>query len=110
MITILYDRSKYLNPRADGKQELRAELIADTAAELDGVTEVDENVLAFGSLCYAVRDAEIVALGSDGAWYKTSESGALEVQTAGTKGLSLSKQEVGLMSVKLGDTEEAEEV
>jgi hypothetical protein len=99
MIRILFDRSKYLSRRADGKQELRAELIADTAAELDGVTKIGENVLAFGSLCHTVQDAEIYALGSDGVWYKTSSSGALEAQTAGTNGLTLSKQ-----TGRLGDT------
>lgn len=92
MIEILYDRSKYLNRRADGRQVLRAELIADTAEELEGVTEIGDVVLAFGSLCHAVQDAEIYALGSDGVWYKTSSSGALEAQTAGTNGLTLSKQ------------------
>jgi len=92
MIEILYDRSKYLSRRADGKQFLRAELIADTAAELTGVTEIGDVVLAFGSLCHTVQDAEIYVLGSDGVWYKTSSSGALEAQTAGTNGLTLSKQ------------------
>jgi len=102
MIEILYDRSKYLNRRADGKQFLRAELIADTAAELSDVTEIGDVVLAFGSLCHTVQDAEIYVLGSDGVWYKTSSSGALEAQTAqtaGTNGLTLSKQ-----AGRLGDT------
>lgn len=68
MITILFDRSKYLSRRADGKQFLRAELIADTAAELDGVTEVGENVLVFGSIAHAVDDAVILRLDSSGDW------------------------------------------
>lgn len=72
MITILYDRSKYLNPRADGKQELRAELIADTAAELDGVTEVDENVLTFGSTALTA-DGKALMLASDGTWHDLSD-------------------------------------
>lgn len=99
MIEILYDRSKYLNRRADGWQVLRAELIADTAAELSGLTEIGDVVLAFGSIAHAVQDAEIYVLGSDGVWYKTSSSGALEAQTAGTNGLTLSKQ-----TGRFGDT------
>lgn len=68
MIEILYDRSKYLSRKAGGKQALRAELIADTAAELDGVTEVGENVLVFGSIAHAVDDAQILRLDSSGDW------------------------------------------
>lgn len=68
MIEILYDRSKYLSRRADGKQFLRAELIADTAAELDGVTEIGDVVLAFGSIAHAVDDAVILRLDSSGEW------------------------------------------
>lgn len=68
MIHILFDRSKYLSRRADGKQELRAELIADTAAELEGITEVGENALVFGSIAHAVDDAQILRLDSSGDW------------------------------------------
>ena len=72
MIRILFDRSKYLSRRADGKQELRAELIADTAAELDGVTEIDENVLTFGSTALTA-DGKALMLASDGTWHDLSD-------------------------------------
>lgn len=72
MIRILFDRSKYLSPRADGKQELRAELIADTAAELGGVTEVGENVLVFGSTALTA-DGKALMLASDGTWHDLSD-------------------------------------
>lgn len=71
MITILYDRSKYLSPAADGKQEILAELIADTAAELHGVTEFGENVLAFGSVVLTA-DGKALMLDSDGKWHDMS--------------------------------------
>lgn len=72
MIEILYDRSKYLSRRADGRQELRAELIADTAAELDGVTEVGENVLVFGSIALTA-DGKALMLDSDDTWHDMSD-------------------------------------
>lgn len=72
MITILNDRSKYLSPAADGKQEMLAELIADTAAELDGVTEFGGNVLAFGSVALTA-DGKALMLDSDSKWHDMSD-------------------------------------
>lgn len=72
MIRILNDRSKYLSRRADGKQMLRAELIADTAAELDGVTEVGGNVLVFGSTALTA-DGKALTLASDDTWHDMSD-------------------------------------
>lgn len=72
MIEILYDRSKYLSRKADGKQVLRAEIIADTAAELDGVTEVGGNELAFGSTALTA-DGKALMLDSKGAWHDLSD-------------------------------------
>ena len=72
MKQILFDRSKYLGRRADGKQELRAELIVDTAAELEGVTEIGENVLVFGSTALTA-DGKVLLLASDGTWNDLSD-------------------------------------
>lgn len=72
MIHILFDRSKYLSRRADGKQELRAELIADTAAELAGVTEVGGNVLDFGSVALTA-DGKSLLFDSGGVWKDLSD-------------------------------------
>ncbi|MBQ2212805.1 MAG: hypothetical protein II410_07970, partial [Ruminococcus sp.] len=62
------ERSYYTGEEINGKGVLRAELIADTAAELTGVTEVGGNVLDFGSIAHAVDDAQILRLDSSGDW------------------------------------------
>ena len=68
MIKIIEERSYYTGEEVNGKGVLRAELIADTAAELAGVTEVGGNVLDFGSIAHAVDDAQILRLDSSGDW------------------------------------------
>jgi hypothetical protein len=68
MIKMIKERSVYLRRNADDKEEYRAQLIADTAAELAGVTEVGGNVLDFGSIAHAVNDAQILRLNSSGDW------------------------------------------
>ena len=68
MIKIIEERSYYTGEEVDGKGVLRAELIADTAAELTGVTEVGGNKLEFGSIAHAVDDAQILRLDSNGDW------------------------------------------
>lgn len=68
MIKIIEKRSYYTGEEVNGKGVLRAELIADTAAELSGVTEVGGNVLDFGSIAHAVNDAQILRLDSNGDW------------------------------------------
>ena len=68
MIEIIVERSYYTGEEINGKGVLRAELIADTAAELTGVTEVGGNVLDFGSIAHAVDDAQILRLDSSGDW------------------------------------------
>lgn len=68
MIKIIEQRSYYTGEEINGKGVLRAELIADTAAELTGVTEVGGNVLDFGSIAHAVDDAQILRLDSSGDW------------------------------------------
>lgn len=68
MIKIIEERSYYTGEEIDGKGVLRAELIADTAAELTGVTEVGGNVLDYGSIAHAVNDAVILRLNSSNNW------------------------------------------
>lgn len=68
MIKIIEQRSYYTGEEVNGKGVLRAELIADTAAELAGVTEVGGNVLDFGSIAHAIDDAQILRLDSNGDW------------------------------------------
>ena len=68
MIKIIVERSYYTGEEVSGKGVLCAELIADTAAELTGVTEVGGNVLDFGSIAHAVDDAQILRLDSSGDW------------------------------------------
>lgn len=111
MITILFDRSKYLSRRADGKQELRAELIADTAAELDGVTEVGENVLDFGSIAHAVDDAVILRLDSSGDWIIQTgdDAGKTPVEVASSKA-ALSAPKMALTKAVKDDIEYSEEI
>ena len=68
MIKIIEQRSYYTGEEINGKGVLRAQLIADTAAELAGVTEVGGNVLGFGSIAHAVDDAQILRLGQRVTW------------------------------------------
>ncbi len=68
MIKIIEQRSYYTGEEINGKGVLRAQLIADTAAELAGVTEAGGNVLDFGSIAHAVDDAQILRLDSSGDW------------------------------------------
>lgn len=68
MIKIIEKRSYYTGEEVNGKGVLRAELIADTAAELAGVTEVGGNKLDFGSIAHAIDDAQILRLDSSGDW------------------------------------------
>lgn len=111
MITILYDRSKYLSRRADGKQELRAELIADTAAELDGVTEVGGNALVFGSIAHAVDDAQILRLDSSNDWVIQTgdDAGKTPAEAASSKS-ALSAPKMALTKAAKDDNEYSEEI
>ena len=72
MIKLLTDRSLYITRSADSKQHVRAEIIADTCAELAGVTEIDGVVFDFGSVALVAKDGEVCVLASDSKWYKQS--------------------------------------
>lgn len=67
-IKMMTDKSVYACRDNNGKPHYRAQLIADTAAELSGVTEVGGNVLDFGSIAHAIDDAQILRLDSNGDW------------------------------------------
>ena len=72
MIKIIEDRNYYTGEEVSGKGVLRAELIADTAAELTGVTEVGGNVLDFGSIALTA-DGKALMLDSSGVWHDISD-------------------------------------
>lgn len=111
MIHILFDRSKYLSRRADGKQELRAELIADTAAELDGVTEVGGNALVFGSIAHAVDDAQILRLDSSNDWIiQTGDDAGKTPAEAASSKAALSAPKMALTKAIKDDNEYSEEI
>ena len=72
MIKIIDERSYYTGEEVNGKGVLRAELIADTAAELTGVTEVGGNVLDFGSIALTA-DGKALMLDSSSVWRDLSD-------------------------------------
>lgn len=74
MIKMIKERSIYLDRNADGKPHYRAQLIADTAAELAGVTEVGGNALDFGSIALTA-DGKALMLDSSGVWHDISNGG-----------------------------------
>ena len=57
---------------ADGKPHYRAQLIADTAAELSGVTEIGGNVLDFGSIALTA-DGKVLMFDSGSTWHDLSD-------------------------------------
>lgn len=67
-IKMMTDKSVYACRDNNGKPHYRAQLIADTAEELSGVTEVGGNKLDFGSIAHAIDDAQILRLDSNGDW------------------------------------------
>lgn len=72
MIEMMKEKSVYLCRNADGKAVYRAELIADTAAELSGVTEVGGNVLGFGSIALTA-DGKSLLFNSSRVWHDLSD-------------------------------------
>ena len=67
-IKMMTDKSVYACRDNNGKPHYRAQLIADTAAELAGVTEQGGVAWDFGSIAHAVDDAQILRLDSSGDW------------------------------------------
>ena len=77
-IEMLTDKSICTGENEQGKPVYRAQLIADTAAELVGVTEQGGVVWGFGSVALTA-DGKALMLGSDGAWHDLSDGAEIEV-------------------------------
>ena len=72
MIEMMADKSIYRGSDNNGKPHYRAQLIADTAAEFAGVTEVGGNVLDFGSVALTA-DGKSLLFDSGGVWKDLSD-------------------------------------
>ena len=73
-IKMMTDKSVYACRDNNGKPHYRAQLIADTAAELAGVTEQGGVVWDFGSIALTA-DGKSLLLDSDGVWKDLSDGG-----------------------------------
>lgn len=73
MIEMISERSILRHTDAAGKQHYLAQLIADTAAELAGVTGQGSVVWDYGSLALTA-DGEVCILDSSGVWHKSDGS------------------------------------
>lgn len=111
MIKMIVENSTYRHRQADGKEVYRAELIADTAAELTGVTEVGGNVLDFGSIAHAVDDAQILRFDSSGDWIIQTgdDAGKTPAEVASSKA-ALSAPKTALTKAVEDDNEYSEEI
>ena len=82
-IKLMEDKSVYTYRDNTGKPHYRAQLIADTAAELAGVTEQDGIVWDFGSAALTA-DGKSLLLDSGGVWHDLTDGGkTLEVSGNG---------------------------
>lgn len=72
MIKMMADKSIRTGTDTNGKPHYRAQLIADTAAELAGVTEVGGVALDFGSIALTA-DGKSLLLDSGGVWRDLSD-------------------------------------
>ena len=72
MIKIIEEKSYYTGEEVNGKGVLRAELIADAAAELAGVMEIGGNVLDFGSIALTA-DGKSLLFDSGSVWRDLSD-------------------------------------
>lgn len=77
----------------DGKNYLRAELIADSASELS-IEGMSNYHFTFGSIAYAIAEKSFYVLNSSGTWVSSSEDSASTLSTT-----SLNRPS-GLMSTK----------
>ena len=110
-IKMMTDKSVYAYRDNNGKPHYRAQLIADTVAELAGVKEVGGNVLDFGSIAHAVDDAVILRLDSSGDWIiQTGDNaGKTPAEVASSKA-ALSAPKTALTKAIEGDDEYSEEI
>lgn len=72
MIKMMADKSISTGTDINGKPHYRAQLIADTAAELAGVTEQGGVVWDFGSVALTA-DGKSLLLNSGGVWKDLSD-------------------------------------
>lgn len=101
-VKMMRGRSQFLFRDKAGKEHFRAEVTADTAAELTGAEVIENIVFEMGSVAYAVHDAEFLAIDSTGTWYKSTD----DPETAGTLSTT-STAKASLSSAKpmIGDTD-----
>lgn len=80
-IKMMTDKSVLTN--YDGSTpHYRAQLIADTAAELAGVTEQGGVVWDFGSIALTA-DGKVLMLRSDSVWHDLSDGSAITAEVSG---------------------------
>lgn len=72
MIEMMTGRSIFRHSDSTGKPHYLAQLIADTAEELSGVTEIGGVVLDFGSIALTA-DGKALMLDSSGVWHDISD-------------------------------------
>lgn len=72
MIEMMVEKSIYRGSDTNGKPHYRAQLVADTAAELAGVTEQDGVVWDFGSTALTA-DGKSLLLDSGSVWRDLSD-------------------------------------
>lgn len=77
----------------DGKNYLRAELIADSASDLS-IEGMSNYHFTFGSIAYCIAEKSFYVLNSSGTWVSSSENSASTLSTT-----SLNRPS-GLMSTK----------
>lgn len=111
MIEMMTDRSIFRHSDNNGKPHYRAELIADTAAELAGVTEQGGVVWDFGSIAHAVNDAQILRLNSSGDWIIQTgdDAGKTPAEVASSKAALFAPKMTLTKAIK-DDNEYSEEI
>lgn len=72
MIKMMAEKSISTGTDTNGRAHYRVQLVADTAAELVGVTEQGGVVLDFGSAALTA-DGKVLMLDSDGVWRDLSD-------------------------------------
>lgn len=73
MIKIIASRSEAIK---NGKNYMRAELIADSASDLS-VEGMSNYHFTFGSIAYCIAEKSFHVLNSSGTWVSSSESGSI---------------------------------
>ena len=69
MIKFIAEKSTFLYRDTVGREHYRGAVVADTCAELAGVTVIGSVELGFGSVALCA-DGELCVLDSEGVWHK----------------------------------------